>query len=649
MVTRTACSAAGRLQSPYGADGTSGPGDGATMVIPGSHKSHFPHPRLGDYAGGKPMDTLDGAVEVYLNRGDALLFVDGLTHGGGSRTNPGERRVIIYRYGVSGPRRATDMSTRRRCWTASRPSAARSSSPSRHCCRQRNAGTSATHPSRHREGAVRPAMRQLIPANSVPVTSRRLPHCAILLACARGSDTANHRRLPHCCIPLVTRAARIRPTNSAATHPSREREGAVCRVVAFTQPCFSYTRPVAYAPGSDTATPTPPQPIRAASVSARSAFGGRGRLLNWLPSKECAASLANEVASGGHHHGHDAKLASRGRPGPDARAGVFHLAKHPLPCRTLNYTLPGHAECTLTRRTIRVEARLAGFGYAVRGGVPVQAFGATRRSHAPLVLHPPGGAPTSGLAICRPTCGAMASRTRSSCSWRTRTSAELDRMPRRSGQCRRTVAVLEIAGILAARGSRRTIRYLFCNEEHTPWTSVYAAQETRDRGDRVVAVMNINSLGGKSDEDLRAGRKTNVTRTRAEGKRFADLMAEVNERFEIGLDSDHPREKPGDDDGSFVNAGFHMAIATSARTHTPTPSTTSRATCRSASTTRTCGCRCRPASRRCWTSTRSSSGTGTWDLGIRTWGWAREVSPRRPGGRGGGTAPGGMEHLCIVT
>jgi ectoine hydroxylase-related dioxygenase (phytanoyl-CoA dioxygenase family) len=77
-----------------------GPGDGSTMVIPGSHKSNFPHPNAGSYADLDRMDALEGAVEVYLKKGDALLFVDGLMHGGGSRTNPGERRVVIYRYGV---------------------------------------------------------------------------------------------------------------------------------------------------------------------------------------------------------------------------------------------------------------------------------------------------------------------------------------------------------------------------------------------------------------------------------------------------------------------------------------------------------------------------------------------------------------------
>jgi ectoine hydroxylase-related dioxygenase (phytanoyl-CoA dioxygenase family) len=75
-----------------------GPGDGGTMVIPGSHKSRLHHPRA---HGAGPMDHLEGVVEVHLNKGDALLFVDGISHGASERTNPGERRAVIYRYGVS--------------------------------------------------------------------------------------------------------------------------------------------------------------------------------------------------------------------------------------------------------------------------------------------------------------------------------------------------------------------------------------------------------------------------------------------------------------------------------------------------------------------------------------------------------------------
>ncbi len=77
-----------------------GPGDGATMVIPGSHKSNLAHPLAGDYARGDRMDALPGAVEVHAKAGDALMFVDSLMHGGSSRTTvEGERRVIILRYG----------------------------------------------------------------------------------------------------------------------------------------------------------------------------------------------------------------------------------------------------------------------------------------------------------------------------------------------------------------------------------------------------------------------------------------------------------------------------------------------------------------------------------------------------------------------
>jgi len=79
-----------------------GPGDGPTMIMPGSHKANFPHPDMlkpWDELG--QMDRMEGAVEAYLEKGDALLFVDALSHGSATRTNPGERRVVIYRYGPS--------------------------------------------------------------------------------------------------------------------------------------------------------------------------------------------------------------------------------------------------------------------------------------------------------------------------------------------------------------------------------------------------------------------------------------------------------------------------------------------------------------------------------------------------------------------
>ena len=77
-----------------------GPGDGATMVIPGSHKSNLPHPQFAEMARpGESLDDVHGAVELHCRAGDALLFVDCIAHGSARRVNPGERRILIYRYG----------------------------------------------------------------------------------------------------------------------------------------------------------------------------------------------------------------------------------------------------------------------------------------------------------------------------------------------------------------------------------------------------------------------------------------------------------------------------------------------------------------------------------------------------------------------
>jgi hypothetical protein len=74
-----------------------GPGDGATMLIPGSHKASLPHPDREGRPGS--LEAVEGAVEVFLAAGDVVLFVDATTHGSARRENPGERRLLFYRYG----------------------------------------------------------------------------------------------------------------------------------------------------------------------------------------------------------------------------------------------------------------------------------------------------------------------------------------------------------------------------------------------------------------------------------------------------------------------------------------------------------------------------------------------------------------------
>ncbi|NKB66290.1 MAG: hypothetical protein GKR89_04445 [Candidatus Latescibacteria bacterium] len=80
-----------------------GPGDGGTMIIPGSHKSNFIHPYLDRHrmAKGATVEGAEGSLEVHLKAGDALIFVDGLSHGSAKRANPGTRRIAVYRYGPS--------------------------------------------------------------------------------------------------------------------------------------------------------------------------------------------------------------------------------------------------------------------------------------------------------------------------------------------------------------------------------------------------------------------------------------------------------------------------------------------------------------------------------------------------------------------
>jgi hypothetical protein len=80
-----------------------GPGDGPTIVVPGSHKSNFPHPDFKEhsYSGDRGNELPVAAIEAYMKKGDALLFADSIIHGGIGRTNPGERRVVILRYGPS--------------------------------------------------------------------------------------------------------------------------------------------------------------------------------------------------------------------------------------------------------------------------------------------------------------------------------------------------------------------------------------------------------------------------------------------------------------------------------------------------------------------------------------------------------------------
>jgi hypothetical protein len=243
---------------------------------------------------------------------------------------------------------------------------------------------------------------------------------------------------------------------------------------------------------------------------------------------------------------------------------LFYLAKDPLPYRKLNFTLPGHEKNTLYEADDYIAGKLESWGYgAQREGVRVQAF--RRDTRKPI--HAQYSAPmpedpwytaynlyAERKGSVRPDEIIFLLAHKDSQSW-------ID-SPGANDNAIGTAGVLEIARVLANYAPERTIRFLLCNEEHTPWTSVTAAQNAKKRGDRIVAVFNLDGVGAKSAEESGAGRMTSVTAyTQPEGARLAELMGAVNTRYGIGLEQrTAQRKSPGDDDGSFVKAGFPAAV-----------------------------------------------------------------------------------------
>lgn len=243
---------------------------------------------------------------------------------------------------------------------------------------------------------------------------------------------------------------------------------------------------------------------------------------------------------------------------------LFYLAKDPLPYRKLNLTLPGHQKNTLYEADDYLAGRLEAWGYHVeREGVEVQAFRRDTSKPKQAQYSPPKPEDPWYTAYnlyaerrgrSHPERIILVLAHKDSQSW-------VD-SPGANDNAIGTVGVLEMARVLAKYDSQSTIRFLFCNEEHTPWTSKTAAKNAKSRGDNIIAIFNMDGIGAKTAEQTAAGKKTNVTAyTKPEGKPLAELMNEVNTRYSIGLEQRIvERPRPGDDDGSFVQAGYPAAV-----------------------------------------------------------------------------------------
>jgi Peptidase family M28 len=246
------------------------------------------------------------------------------------------------------------------------------------------------------------------------------------------------------------------------------------------------------------------------------------------------------------------------------RKDLFSLCQSPLPYRKANFTLPGHTKSTLDETDDFLTERLTKLGYSPwKEAAKGQAFGrdatkppriayATPKPDAPWYELQNVYAEKRGRE--RPGEIILLLAHKDSQSWFDSPGAYDNGIG--------TVTILELARVLAEYANQRTIRFLWCNEEHRPWTSVTAAKNAKARGDNLIAIINVDSIGGKSQAEVAAGKKPNVTLyTKPEGKRLADLVSRVNEDYRIGLDERVvARTSPGDDDGSFIQAGFPSAI-----------------------------------------------------------------------------------------
>lgn len=244
------------------------------------------------------------------------------------------------------------------------------------------------------------------------------------------------------------------------------------------------------------------------------------------------------------------------------RKGVFYLSKDPLPRRVLNWSRPGQTLSSLEEADAWIMQQLRNYGYTPKTDeTKVQAFG--RDFSKPISKQfapPPKGAPwyTARNIIVEkkgkdhPEDLIIVIAHKDSQSWIASPGANDDAV----GTC----GALELAYILSNYQPKHTLEFIFCNEEHTPWTSVTAAKSIKAAGLNVLALINVDGISVKSPE--KAGAMTNVTRyATPEGEKIADLMAFLNEHHKLGLEqTKYYSESPGDDDGSFIKAGFPWSV-----------------------------------------------------------------------------------------
>jgi len=203
------------------------------------------------------------------------------------------------------------------------------------------------------------------------------------------------------------------------------------------------------------------------------------------------------------------------------RARLYHIAKDPIPCRTLVYTLPGHEKCTLHETDDFIAQSLEGWGYAVlREPVQVQAYrrnwdvegGATYAAPQPA---DPWYTACNVYGMVRgsthPQELIVVISHKDSQSWMVNTAGAYD-----NGIG--TVANLEIARVLQGYRPKRTLWFVFCNEEHAPWTSAVTAQRVKDEGYALGDLMGQAGVEATYERELRGEKGEEYQEVTATGR-----------------------------------------------------------------------------------------------------------------------------------
>jgi hypothetical protein len=246
------------------------------------------------------------------------------------------------------------------------------------------------------------------------------------------------------------------------------------------------------------------------------------------------------------------------------RRDLYYLCCDPLPFRKVNYTRPGQTRHSLAEAEDYILGELRAAGLEVTKTMHrVQAF----RCDSSKPLHHWYSAPApedpfydaANLEAVKPGQSQPEEiiqliSHKDSMSW-------ID-SPGTHDNASGTVANLELARVLAALPLQRTVRILFCNEEHTPWTSRFAAEAAAARQDRIIAVLNVDSLDGKSDADMAAGVMTHAIGYSTDaGKEMAAMQLHLALRYTPQLQTNvFYKRFVNDDDGMFIKAGFANTV-----------------------------------------------------------------------------------------